>query len=201
MRIIDGRTNYFMVAKVFYSAGSLDKPGSEGYAKSLIRNHQVLERVLLDVSSLAHDLSKELESEANEVYWNWELKSKYPYYSVYVEDHESGPEVYFLPVAAFVAGAVSSGVIGNFAYDILKIIYNIVCNRITRAVKAMGLSENEASKVIDFKVRIQVTGHDYSWYYEFDPEKGIPLDLLESLEKRLESYKKEPTRNKHKKRD
>jgi hypothetical protein len=42
---------------------------------------------------------------------------------VAVLEHETGPEVWIIPIATFIGGAIVSGIIGNAAYDLIHKLY------------------------------------------------------------------------------
>jgi hypothetical protein len=57
-----------------------------------------------------------------------------------VLEHESGAEIWIIPVATFVAGAIASGVIGNAAYDLIRKMYSMLVKARQKSDTDLGRS-------------------------------------------------------------
>jgi len=124
--------------------------------------------------------------------------------------HESGPEVWILPVASFIAGGISSGVLGNLAYDLLKDLYKKTITAFRnltmphekskkhemfelRLYKPNDMSDHDfedARKMIEGLIEIRVITPKGEFAVSFDKQEGLPPEISRYLTDQIKSYKK-----------
>jgi hypothetical protein len=133
------------------------------------------------------------------------IESKDNRYDALIYGHESGPEIFLIPAAFFLSDAVTSGIVGNFAYDLLKKIYSVsitaarkqlieYSTRYSSRLQEASTSADEEITISDLevaeKLEIIIRTPDGSIKASFDPEKGIDPQIIRLVTKRLKSYQK-----------
>ena len=105
-----------------------------------------------------------------------------------VVDHEhSGLEVFILPIASFVGGAVLSGL----AYDLVKGLYQKAVDALKAYGRANGLREDQlddlATKLAD-DIVITLSTADGTISGRFDRKRGIPRHFVNYLIRELQDH-------------
>ncbi len=127
----------------------------------------------------------------------------YPTYSVILKDgtpysriipHESGTEINLVPLASFVATAIATGAIGNLAYDVLKKLFVHTRSALTDTLEEWNSSGT--GKILDSQevnhlcnlVEIRLITPDGDRIATFDPQRGLPNEIVEYLTRKIERY-------------
>ncbi len=114
---------------------------------------------------------------------------------ILIYSHETGPEVFLLPISTILVGLVS-GVLSNLAYDVLKDLYQksygglkkIIQNWNNKSQKYM-FDEKEFLNALEIKL---VTPEG-NVVVSFEKDKGLSPELVNLLTRRIKYYQENYT--------
>jgi hypothetical protein len=109
------------------------------------------------------------------------------------ERHESGPEIYLLPLVSFIGVAAVSGVVGGLAYDLLKKLYENAQKALLESIKQekrKGRHKEIDDRFMDHLLEITLYLPDGKYSVRFDPKQGLPPEAVKLLTRKIKQYQK-----------